>query len=65
MRTILALTLLILATSSCGPENKKVTDEQVDTAAQEETLDTIGKPQQDGVDTNEDDTTDRALPTKL
>ena len=65
MRTILAIPILILATCSCGPENKEVTDEQIDTGSRDEALDTIANTRQDGVDTNEDDTTDKALLSEL
>ncbi|MEJ8755974.1 hypothetical protein WG947_03120 [Pontibacter sp. H259] len=62
MRTTVALALLLLMACSCGPKNQEVTDEQIETGGREEALDSIANTRQDGVNTVEDDTTDKQLP---
>ena len=62
MKATSIIFILLLLNCSCGPDNKEVTTKQVETGNREEALDSIANTEEDGVNTVEDDTTDKQLP---
>ncbi|MBC5772541.1 hypothetical protein H8S95_00565 [Pontibacter sp. KCTC 32443] len=48
-KTTAMLAIVVVIMGSCGPENKKVTDEQIETGGRTEVLDSIANTREDGV----------------
>ncbi|HEY4652544.1 MAG TPA: hypothetical protein VIG72_14075 [Pontibacter sp.] len=54
MKTIHTATIVLLITCSCGPKNKEVTRQQVETGTRTEALDSIANTRKDAVRTDKD-----------